>query len=665
MIHNRQVYDMNSSNTPMPLLREIAAASPHLEDELLAERIERLFDDRGVDPQFLALSTMIGAIPLLRSRPISLDAAVDVTVRALLATGLSIAEVERRLLQDAPEFSEAIQAHMALRSMMSTVRGRQRDTDLDRLGSLPVSFGPPLPDGRPRYELVEYVGGGSDGGVFRAYDRKSSADGRPLVVAIKQLHAPAHEVAERVAGEAARSARLRHPAIASLLDWDQAGDGAYLVYEFIEGTTLLQWRRTHGTPDPRKAAEIVRVIAEGIQAAHNAGVVHRDLKPNNIVMSPRDEPFITDLGLAEALAGGRAGRAGGSLGFAAPEQLRGGAGATDAAVDVYALGGLLYWLLNDRYPNGDTVRDAERTLHSPDRRAPEHEAKSTGRARILHEISRRALAPEPSARYSSAGLLAADLTRWLANEPVLPFERSAPQRLRLAARRSPLAAVAVLGLLLTVVGTTLAGWRLDVVRREDQLRHEREIHDLELAAAKARIDQDQRRIAEARAVVQECVDAARHFSNAAGDTSWLAMFSSLEALNSVEVLAAPGVAGELMTERIRRMTALLDEADASGQRDTAEMAMWETALAYWLLRADRLEEARSVAAPNVERLGRLLRAEDPWVVLAQGLDRIATVRASPDSVEAAEARLWLAANRDQMPKETGAMVSAVLESPDQ
>lgn len=665
MIHDRLVYDMNSSNAPVPLLREIAAASPHLEDEILAEQIERLFDDRGVDPQFLALSTMIGAIPLLRSRPISLDAAVDVTVRALLATGLSITEIERRLLQDAPEFGEAIRAHMALRSMMSTVRGRQRDTDLDRLGSLPVSFGPPLPDGRPRYELVEYVGGGSDGGVFRAYDRKSSADGRPLVVAIKQLHAPAHEVAERVGGEAARSARLRHPAIASLLDWDQAGDGAYLVYEFIEGTTLLQWRRTHGTPDPRKAAEIVRVIAEGIQAAHNAGVVHRDLKPNNIVMSPRDEPFITDLGLAEALAGGRAGRAGGSLGFAAPEQLRGGAGSTDAAVDVYALGGLLYWLLTDRYPNGDTVRDAERTVNSPDRRAPEREARSTGRARILHEISRRALALEPSGRYSSAGLLAADLTRWLANEPVLPFERSAPQRLRLAARRSPFAAVAVLGLLLTVVGATLAGWRLDVVRREDQLRHEREIHDMELAAAASQLAQIERRFAEARDLTREFSSVARRFVGARADTSWLAMFGALEALYAEGVLASPGMGEQLVLERIRLISELLGEADASGQRDTAEMAMWETALAYWLLRANRLEEARTVAAANVERLGRLLRDEDPWVVLAQGLDRIATIQASPGSAEAAEARVWLAANRDKLPEETGAMVSAALATADQ
>ncbi|QKK07934.1 MAG: serine/threonine protein kinase [Planctomycetota bacterium] len=403
--------DTRSRQAPDDSLAQIASASPHMEDELLAERIEHDLGRRGSVAPAIRLSGLIGAIPLLRSRPIALDAAIDVVVRGMLARGESPQDIEAALLADSPEFADSIRAHMALRSMMSTTNSAAAPKDHQPMGALPVSFGPDLPNGKPRYELVENVGGGSEGRVYRAFDRQISTGDRPLQVAVKILHSSGDAVPARVIDEVARVMRVRHPAVVSLLNWERDYEQPFLVYEFIEGESLDRWRKTRARPSCREIAMLVRRLAEGVQAIHTAGVAHRDIKPNNIIIDRQGAAYITDFGLAEEIAARASLRSGGSLAFAAPEQLQGEPGSSGNAVDVYALGGVLYWLLTGNYPNGATTREVQQHVTSR-LELPEVDRDRYGRSeQTLHQIARRALSPDPADRHSSADALAIDLGR--------------------------------------------------------------------------------------------------------------------------------------------------------------------------------------------------------------------------------------------------------------
>lgn len=648
-----------SNQTVRATLRQIAVDSPRLEEELLAERIERAADSWLQGEWTPTLSEMIGAVPLLRSRPLALDAAIDAVLRCLLAQGLTLEEGAARLRVDAPEFAEAIGAHMALRSLMNTSRADHRPASAG-YDALPAPFGPALEGGRQRYELVECVGRGSEGRVFRAFDRFLSADGRPLQVAVKLLHATGREMARRVSEEAARATRVRHPAIAALLNCGDAEGRPFLVYEFVEGLPLDRWRRNQGAVTPQRAAGLVRRLAEGVQVAHNAGVVHRDLKPNNIIVNERGTPHITDFGLAEAISPDRDGAPAGSLAFAAPEQMRGDQGGADAAVDVYALGGILFWLLTGKYPNGDTNEEAKARV-SASGPARDHDLRRVpGRERTLRRISAKALQTHPGDRYSSAGLLATDLDRWLAHEPVLPFDNATPRRLALAVRRSPVTAAVVAMAAMSLVVVLGYGWKIDADQRQARFELERDRLEQQVAATQTRAEEQQRRIDNAGALVSGFVRVLETMRAGSPDTAWLPVLTAVEALGGRDMLAVSDSGGDLIQSRIDVVARLLDEAEGAGIRDTVEMTMWETALGYWLLSAGQFERGRLVLDVNRERVGRVFPADDPWALIATALREVAVVRTEPGSDAAAAASAWLQANGDGLPPAVREFAGALL-----
>ncbi|MCC7390687.1 MAG: serine/threonine protein kinase [Phycisphaerales bacterium] len=654
---------MEASRTPQSALGQIAAVAPRLLDDALAERIESLLEPCGEGVWRLTLLDIVTAVPLLRSRPVSLDTAIDAVVRGMLARGINPGEIEQRLVAEIPELAEPVHIHMMLRSGV-----RERSTDEDattaRISALPAPFGPASNGGKRRYELVELVGSGSEGSVYRAYDRQLSADGRPLVVAIKILRSREPAIAERVTNEASRAMRLRHPAIAALLDWGLSEEGAYLVYEFVEGVTLRTWLKKQGIAPRTDAAKIVRDMAAGIQAAHNAGVVHRDLKPDNVIIRPTGEVCITDLGLMEAVSSDRGGLRGGSLAFAAPEQLRGGPGGADNGVDVYALGGMLYWLLTGDYPNGDSQAEVQRRMIHDASLPPVELERISTRDRTLYHISLRALAASPANRYSSAALLASDLQLWLEREPVLPFDRPFHRRLVLAAQRSPslvAGASLVVALLLLSVW---AAWRLDVGRQEAGFAIERERHKGELAAKQAVLDGELRRVDSVRALTTELGRTAELILTSPKDPGWLSMFSALESLTSSGILDMPGAQGELVDSRIKLVEQILADADAQGQRDSVEMAMWETSQVYWLLRGGQNARAAELATLNTERLGRMIPNEDNWLVVAQALQHLAALRADPTTPPPDLARNWLTTHTGNLPEPVREMVQETLSPQD-
>src|SRR6516162_2104848 len=269
----------------------------------------------------------------------------------------------------------------------------------------------PLPQ-VPGYEVESVLGRGGMGVVYRARHLRL---GR--LVALKMTLAGTHAgpvERERFRREAEAVAALRHPNLVQVYD---AGDWAgrpYFTMELIEGGSLAQ--RLAGTPQPaREAAALLATLAEAIHAAHQGGIVHRDLKPANILFTPDATPKVTDFGLARRLEGGAgitlSGVPMGTPSYMAPEQAQGQSRAVSPAVDVYALGAILYELLTGRSPfRAETP--VETVLQVIDQEPVPPARLNAAVPRDLETVCLKCLQKEPHRRYASAAALADDLKRF-------------------------------------------------------------------------------------------------------------------------------------------------------------------------------------------------------------------------------------------------------------
>jgi tRNA A-37 threonylcarbamoyl transferase component Bud32 len=287
-------------------------------------------------------------------------------------------------------------------------------------------------------------------------------------------------LAERIARERDILARLRHPAIAVLYDAGVGVDGRpYLALEYVQGQAIDDWCRG------RQPVEIVRLFVQVTRAvayAHAQLVIHRDLKPGNLLVTPEGLPKLLDFGISKLLEGDAplavetaltrlTGRAL-TLAYAAPEQVLGEPVAVTA--DVYALGVVLFELLSGaRLYRSQERREIEAELLRGDLRRPSDAAADPARARQLRgdldAIVLTALKREPAQRYASAAALADDLERYLAGEPVRARPDSQAYRLRKFVGRHwlPLAAAAAVVLALAS-GLAVALWQAGVAREQVQ-----------------------------------------------------------------------------------------------------------------------------------------------------------------------------------------------------
>jgi serine/threonine protein kinase len=363
-----------------------------------------------------------------------------------------------------------------------------------------------------RYELHEKLGEGAMSQVFRGVDRQLQ---RPVAVKILRENLLFQETARKRFGREAQSlARMDHPNVVRVYDSGETGTQMYLVMEFVEGEALSSILSRKGK-DLRGLLRLLELASRGVHHAHQKGIIHRDIKPQNILVTRAGELKVADFGLAHLLDSdpGLTGT-GAVLGtplYMAPEQVGGGASHITHRTDVYALGAILYEMLTGWPPHrGSTISEVyEKILHEnplPPRQVAQ------GLPPELEVIALKAVEKDPSHRFASAEEFADDLRRFLAGEPILARPVSAVTRwARWARKRQALLWPLLVAGLLLVFGASL--WirsiRHDGANRLlEQARPSLDRASQAQYSASTPIESFSRLVTEAQGFIEKAVDRA-------------------------------------------------------------------------------------------------------------------------------------------------------------
>src|SRR5262245_3293062 len=310
-----------------------------------------------------------------------------------------------------------------------------------------------------RFELLGVLGQGAFGTVYKARDPELDRTVAVKLPRAGNLAGP--QELDRFLREARSAAQLRHPSIVPVPEVGQRDGLPYLVSDFVPGVTLAD-QLSARQPGFREAAELVAAVADALQYAHEQGVVHRDVKPSNIMIGGDGRPCVMDFGLARRDAGEITMTVEcqvlGTPAYMSPEQARGEGHAVDGRGDVYSLGVVLYQLRTGELPFRGTQRMLLHQVLNDEPRSPS--GLNDRIPRDLETVCLKAMAKEPARRYQTARDFADDLRRWLKGEPIQARPPSAWDRARKFVQRNrPLVIgtlATVAALLLGVAGTTLA-----------------------------------------------------------------------------------------------------------------------------------------------------------------------------------------------------------------
>jgi tRNA A-37 threonylcarbamoyl transferase component Bud32 len=285
------------------------------------------------------------------------------------------------------------------------------------------------------YELLEPIARGGMGVVYKARQRRLNR-----IVALKMILAgelASSEQIRRFYVEAEAAAKLDHPGIVPVFEVGQVGNQHFYSMAFVEGASVATPLKSGRYP-PKLAAQIVAQVADAIHYAHQQGVIHRDLKPQNVLIDGQGRPRVTDFGLARNVAFDStltaSGQVMGTPSYMPPEQALGRVDSIGPAADIYSLGATLYHLITGEVPfRAATPMDTLLLVLESDPIPPRQLHSEI--PRDLETICLKCLQKSPAQRFESARALAEDLRRFLANEPILARPVTRLERLAKWARR--------------------------------------------------------------------------------------------------------------------------------------------------------------------------------------------------------------------------------------
>lgn len=575
--------ELYQAETDVPFDAVLLGDSDLVNDETLADLIAADGAERRRRGLATALERYLKAVPSLRSSPLSLDAAIEAALCARARSSRPTNEAVDWLEEEYPDLGQSIREAAALtRALCSTMELGSIDP---RARLVPCDFGPPLEDGRARYRLINRLSSGSSAVVYEAEDRLLSDRDRPAVVAIKVLGRCDSTLAAVLAQEAAKARRIDHPNVVRALDRGQTREGEpYIVYEMVEGGDLHTWANGRTPVAPNVAARLVAEIAAGVHAAHQAGLIHCDLKPQNVLLSPSGTPKVADFGIArrgEDEPGERLhSYVRGNLAFMSPEQFAGRDASVSILSDVYAIGGILFYLLTGRVPNGATADDAVVWLSSEESEGegPSPRAMAPKVPRELDRVCRRALSRNPRVRHGSAAEMSLDLRRFLERKPIEWTKPSVVGRTALWVQRRPWAATMIT--VVTILGALLAVAGVRAIQLEDTARRMNRF--------------------------QTTFSSFDRYHASLGrdvfETEHLAFIWTLEWLGAYADLIDPAMWRERMREqRTQAVQKLIDDARRCGRGEDLETMLWELSVAFWRL-TDKQPHAEAEAELGSLRL---------------------------------------------------------------
>jgi serine/threonine protein kinase/Flp pilus assembly protein TadD len=315
------------------------------------------------------------------------------------------------------------------------------------------------------YELLEEIGLGGQGVVYRAHQKSLNRTVALKVIGLAHWATEAHVKRFRLEAEAA--AGLNHPCIVPIYEVGERDGACYFSMGLVEGGQLDAVAKREPMPI-RHAAELMAKLARTVHYAHEHGILHRDIKPGNILLDAKGEPHLTDFGLARLVETEstvtRTMEVLGTPSYMAPEQAVGNNAGVTGATDIYGLGAVLYQLLTGHPPfAGGTTYETVRLVLDTEPRQPRLLNPKVDRE--LATICLKCLDKDPQRRYSSALVLAEDLERWLKHEPIRARRTGIFTRGRKWVRRNPSSSLLAASLIALAAAAGWIVWKSELISR--------------------------------------------------------------------------------------------------------------------------------------------------------------------------------------------------------